>query len=250
MKSPFFHFKHFSVRHQMSAMKIGVDSVLLGGWADLDGVTTILDVGSGCGILALMAVQRSSQLTATGIEIEPDAAAEATENFRQSPWSDRLRLLKEDFSLFCSDPRNTASFDMLISNPPYFSSGISEIDDPRKLARHQGTLSPFSIISDGYSLLKEKGRISMVLPAVFKDSIISEAYKTGYRLLRLTKVRGHISAPIKRILIEFEKNSLSPVYQPSCSDSPLIEDELILESSPGVPTQRHRQMLHEFYLKF
>lgn len=242
MKSPYFNFKHFRVRHDRSAMKIGVDSVLLGGWVSLEETESLLDVGTGCGILALMGAQRSNSLVCNAIEIEPDAVSDARDNFSQSPWADRLHLTDGDFLSFAKAPENVGRFDLIISNPPYFQSGKDSEESPRMLARHQGGLSPFSIIELGASMLKPGGRIAMILPIEFLLSILRSAEELRMNVRRLNSVRAHPKAPVKRLLMELVKGKMKEPVPPL--------EELTLESSPGVPMPWYRELLKDFYLKF
>lgn len=238
-KSPYFSFKQFRVCHSRSAMKVGVDSVLLGAWVNLHGIRRSLDVGTGCGLLALMIAQRSSELVCDAIEIDHDAAAEASENIDASPWADRLKVKNISFDDFCGDPINHSRYDLLISNPPYFNSGIREPKSSRLKARHQSTLSASILLEKGKQLLTESGRIAMVIPSDQIETILISAEVNGFRLLRHTAIRGHVSAPVKRALLEFGFTDKSPEL-----------NELILEQSPGVPTSEHNALCADFYLKF
>lgn len=235
-----FRFKRFKVVHEQSAMKVGVDSVLLGAWASVDGARRILDAGTGCGLLALMAAQRNPGALITGVELDPVAAREAASNFSSSPWAERLECVEEDFLRFVNGCLQGTEFDLVISNPPYFDSGV-EVSDPRTMARHQAGLSPAMIFKSASKVLAPCGHIAMVLPSgdVFEDAS-KEADNAGFHLMRICRVRGRIGLEAKRVLAEW-----GPAYAET-----VFEPDLLLEEEPGKPTDRHRELCRDFYLKY
>lgn len=238
-----FRFKQFAVSHHRSAMKVGVDGVLIGCWADTGKARRILDVGTGCGLIALMMAQRCKDAFVTGIDIDKDSVEEAVENVEASPWSDRIRITEMDFSDLCSD-RSESDFDLIISNPPYFDSGVKEIITSRERARHQGVLSPGIILEKGLGILNDDGMIAMVVPSELSDNLEYEANELGYELIRKCLVRGHRSAQYKRVMLQWRKKKVMD------SDQFPIIDCLTLEESPGVPTDEYRKLGKDFYLRF
>lgn len=246
-KERLFRFKQFAVDHLQSAMKVGVDSVLLGSWAEVDGADMILDAGTGCGLLALMAAQRNQTARILGVEIDSAAANEASRNFASSPWKDRLKSICMDFGLFASMEKNRNVFDLIISNPPYFSSGLSPVD-ARTAARHQGEFSPSAVIAAAKELLRAGGGIAMVLPEgeVFNHAAEYAAH-CGFFLTRICRVRGRSDLPVKRILAEWRLLENEETRRPTPGPE---ESELILEIEPGIPTPAHRLLCRDFYLRF
>ena len=238
MKECVFHFKKFDCSHGRSSMKIGVDAVLLGAWADVSGVYRILDVGTGCGVIALMVAQRNKDAEIIAIDIDGPSVEEAKTNFAKSPWSSRLRAAVEDYSTLHISP-----VDLIISNPPYFKSGIECPDSARLVARHDASLSPLSLLECGRSLLTERGRVAMVIPADREDEVVSAAVSYGYVLKRCCRVRGHAEAPVKRLLLEFSKSDNGSDNIGGC-------ESLVLEVEPNHPTEEHRLLCKDFYLKF
>lgn len=233
-----FDFKLFSVSHSRSSMKVGVDGVLIGLWADVPSSGRILDVGCGCGVISLICAQRSSDASVLGLDFDAPSIEEAEENFKASPWSSRLSCCLEDFSTFAIGCRQ--KFELIISNPPYFDSGIEASVSRRLSARHQGALSPAMLVETAQCLLTSCGRLALILPSEFASDLIELAANKGLYLSRETIVRGHAAAPPKRALLEF---TLQPVSEPQHS-------ELILEQSPGIPTPEYRHLGRKFYLKF
>ena len=238
-----FRFKQFSVSHHRSSMKVGVDGVLIGCWADVAGARSILDVGTGCGLIALIMAQRVADAMIDAIDIDGPSIEEATENAECSPWPDRVRMARCGFSEASANLKKKGNYDLIISNPPYFDSGVSEINTAREKARHQGELSPSVLLSGSLELLKPGGSLAMVVPSEFASSLEEEARMLGYSLTRKCLVRGHENAPYKRALLQWKTYEGGAVAAPD-------EEWLTLETAPGIPTEDYRSLCRDFYLKF
>lgn len=261
MSKDVFRFKHFECRHAQSSMKIGVDAVLVGAWADVAGASSILDVGCGCGVIAMMCAQRNAQADVFAIDIDRDSVDEAIANFTASPWSSRLAARCADFGqLNIESEFATPSIDLIISNPPYFDDGISNPSTSRLLARHQAGLNPYVLLERGSVMISDLGLIAMVVPDTQFVELVGCAVCNKLSLRRACRVKGHPNAPVKRVLLEFcragaYKDSYvesGNVGSPSNDLAALHESipMLTLELSPGVPTAEHRKLCADFYLKF
>ncbi len=152
-----FRFKQFEVRHEVAAMKVGMDGVSLGAWAPATG--RVLDVGAGCGLIGLMLAQRGAEHV-TLLEIDGPTAAEARFNAEASPWTGRVTAVEGDFLEYAPAWR----FDSIVSNPPFFATGMIPPDRRRAAARHRGRLTPDAFMAKAVELLAENGRVSVVLP--------------------------------------------------------------------------------------
>ncbi|MBO5444114.1 MAG: methyltransferase [Muribaculaceae bacterium] len=247
-----FRFKQFALWHHRSAMKVGVDGVLVGAWTDVDGARSILDVGTGCGLIALMMAQRQPDARITGIEMDLPSVEEARENVASSPWHDRIEIVHGSFPSALDNPK----FDLIVSNPPFFDSGISSPDTPREKARHQAELSPASLIAGSGSLLNPGGSLAMIIPADMSVSIENQAMASGYTMLRKCPVRGNHEKPVKRVLLQWRISSPEDILKNTeFRDTGLrhvdIQNSILtLESSPGIPTDDYKSLCREFYLKF
>jgi tRNA1Val (adenine37-N6)-methyltransferase len=154
-----FHFKKFSVSHAQSTMKVGTDTVLLGAWTKVDHATNILEIGTGNGTIALMLAQRTSDnVCIDAVEIEPTDAAQAQENFLQSPWPAKIRTHPISIQQF----ENGIKYDIIVSNPPYFINSQRPPDEKRGQARHTISLSQdrkiFFVLG---SLVLKHGKINL-----------------------------------------------------------------------------------------
>ena len=234
-----FRFKKFAVSHHRSAMKVGVDGVLIGCWASVEGAGSILDVGAGCGVISLIMAQRAPRARIVGIEVDVASATEAMENVMASPWPDRVSVIEGSFP----DDLTGTRFDLIVSNPPYFDSGVRDAVTPREIARHQGALSPSVILGAAPRFLNQGGSVAMVVPLEVSPAVIKVASDAGFTLVRRCLVRGHASAPFKRVLLQWRLQEGSPAGETE-------ETSLTLEETPGHPTEDYRLLCRDFYLKF
>ena len=170
-----FHFKHFSLFHHRSTMKVGTDAILLGRWVEVKPTDVVLDIGTGCGLLPLMLSQKGvSQVDA--VDIDKDSIEEATINFRASQWREQLQAICADITDYQMDKQ----YDLIVSNPPFFNR-YSKCDSERKSrARHNDvTLSYESLCAVVCRLLKPDGRFALVLPANVSAEFLKVAEKNG-----------------------------------------------------------------------
>ena len=229
-----FRFKQFAVVNDRTAMKVGTDGVLLGAWCDVEGTRRVLDVGTGCGVIALMVAQRNTTALIDGIDIDGGAIDEATVNFARSPWSDRLKAHLIDF--------NTASlqegYDLIVSNPPYFTNGVLPTGDARTMARHTASLTYQQLIEGAAHLLNDEGILSLISPVEAYGDIIEAAAFASLPVRRLTHVIPVEGALPKRLL-----------WQLSRRDAPYGEDSLTIAHSDGTFTSEYVALTGAFYLK-
>lgn len=193
MKSRLFRFKQFEVSHSRAALPIGVDGVLIGAWAELRG-RRVLDVGTGCGVIALMIAQRYPDAQVMAVDIHKPSVEEAEENFIRSPWSSRLEVKEKSFAEVAISGEK---YDLIVSNPPFFDSGVEATDSPRLSARHQGELSPYSLVEGASELLNPGGGLAMIVPTEMAEKLLSFAILHGMRPERVCRVKDHEGAPKK-----------------------------------------------------
>ncbi|MDH6353977.1 tRNA1Val (adenine37-N6)-methyltransferase [Dysgonomonas sp. PH5-45] len=236
MPNPYFEFKRFTIRHDKCAMKVGTDGVLLGAWADASGCQTILDVGTGSGLIAIMLAQRydeSARITA--IDIDPDAILQTNENVRESPFTNIVckEISLQELAVECRD-----TYDHIVSNPPYFASSLKSPSEKRTLARHTDTLPVEDLIRYSEYLLSDKGRLSFIYPYQEKYFLLELAEKYGLYPTRLTEVLPTPASEPKRVLME-----LSRMPQPS------VCNQLVIEVSRHVYSEEFAELAKDFYLK-
>ncbi|RKS55863.1 tRNA1Val (adenine37-N6)-methyltransferase [Gillisia mitskevichiae] len=238
METPF-RFKEFSVAQDKCAMKIGTDGVLLGAWTPISAeVNSILDIGAGTGIIALMLAQRSFAETIDALEIDEDAYEQAVENFENSPWGDRMFCYHAGFDEFVEEMQDE-KYDLIVSNPPFFANtSASEITTSREAARSQASL-PFEELLHGVSqLLSENGIFSIVIPKEEETTILEIASSNKLYPNKITEVKGTKTAKVKRSLITFQ-----------FLQKEIEKEVLILEESRHNYTPEYKKMVAPFYLK-
>lgn len=237
MSSNPFVFKQFTVNQDHCAMKIGTDSVLLGAWTSLKtNPNSILDIGVGTGILALMLAQRSTAELIDAIEIDDDTYEQCVDNFEQSPWGDRLFCYHSSLEEFVDEIED--QYNLIISNPPFFSEDYKTENGKRDLARFSDAL-PFEHLLDSVSkLLSKKGIFSIIIPFKEEKTFISLASKFKLFPNRMLHVKGSPTSKTKRSLIEF-----------SFRESETKVSNLIIETARHQYTEDYINLTKDFYLK-
>jgi tRNA1Val (adenine37-N6)-methyltransferase len=230
-----FHFQQFSLNQADCAMKIGTDGIMLGAWAKIAAAATLLDIGTGTGLLALMAAQRNPEAQILGVEIEAAAAARAQENVRQSPWSDRIRILHQSVQAFSpAEP-----FEAILCNPPYFSSGVLPATEARRLARHNEQLSLSELVQQLARLLGETGQAHLVLPWEAQEELLSLASQSGLYPQRLAQVHSRPQKPPFRLLVSLGRKERSYLPTTLC-----LHPETGTHYHPA-----YQQLVQAFYLQ-
>ncbi len=232
-----FKFKQFTVQQKKTAMKVGTDGVLLGAWTPMDNhPKSILDIGAGTGIIALMLAQRSTANTIDAIEIEPLAYEECVENFENSPWGDRLYCYHADLVELIEEPDEL--YDLIVSNPPFHNTDIVGDKTSRTTARQTEDL-PFETLLYGVkNLLSPNGIFSCIVPIVEEQHFIELAKQIHLYPFKQTHVKGNPTTPHKRSLLAFRG-----------VQKELELDELIIEQKRHQYTEDYIALTKEFYLK-
>lgn len=243
MNQPF-RFKQFNIQQDRTAMKVGTDGVLLGAWVSLEHQPfSILDVGTGTGLIALMLAQRSNAELIDALEIDEDAYEQAVENFENSDWGDRLFCYHAAFDEFVEEMQDEGmeeeeKYNLIISNPPFYSADYSSGDAKRDQARFAEAL-PFEELLEGVSLLlSKKGKFAVVIPASEEKHFLKIGKHFGLHPQHITRVKGTPNSSVKRCLLEM--SFLEPQFS---------EDELVIETARHQYTQEYIDLVKDFYLK-
>ncbi|MDD3079341.1 MAG: methyltransferase [Paludibacter sp.] len=199
MPNPYFKFKQFTVFQDKCAMKVGIDGVLLGAWANTTNTLNILDIGTGTGLIALMLAQRCNA-TIKAIDIEPNAVIQAKENIEASPWKEQIAAMEIPLQNFIH--HTSDKFDLIISNPPFFINSLKAPDSSRNIARHTDTLTHQELIDCSAKIMSPVGRICLILPEKEGLECIEYAKLNGFYCYQLVYVHPKPWNPAKRLLIE------------------------------------------------
>lgn len=221
-------------------MKVGTDGVLLGAWCMAEQPRRILDIGTGCGLIALMLAQRFYCATIDAVEIESDAADEAQINFHESPWSMRLAAMTGDIRTV--ELRHTYS--LIVTNPPWYDTEMKPPERSRSVARHVDALAPEDLVARVSELLDPEGRFCVILPVEKTPRLIQAANSQELHLVRRTAVRPKPSKPAHRLLMEFSR-TVAPCREAISSDELIVETEVRHDY-----TREFRILLKDFFLRF
>lgn len=235
-----FSFKKFTIRQDRCAMKVGTDGVLLGAWAANDKeaarVRNVLDIGTGTGLIAIMAAQRFPNAKVIGIDIDKDAAEQAKDNVSASPFSQSIKILHKSLQDFIKDCKSDEEsvkkgFDLIVCNPPFFDNSLTCPDAKRTTARHNSTLPFPTLIKGANAVMSDDGTLAIVIPSECRQKIEDEAIFAELTLSRKTAVVTKEGKKPKRYLLEFVKGR--------CDTA---ENVLSLES------KEYSRMTDDFYL--
>ena len=190
-------------------MKVGTDGVLLGAWAR--GGLHILDAGTGTGVIALMMAQRYPEALVTAIDIDEGAVRQARENVAQSPFAERVEVLRETVQEFdgvngSNGSNGVCGYDAIVSNPPFFIDSLAAPDEQRNMARHTQTLTYAELMQAAYRLLADDGELSVVVPFDYRQRMEDEACFVGFFPSRVCAVKTTERKPAKRYLLAFRKH--------------------------------------------
>jgi tRNA1Val (adenine37-N6)-methyltransferase len=220
------------INQHKAAMKVGTDGVLLGAWARVKGAKRILDAGTGTGLIALMLAQRCDAWI-DAVDIDKDACEQAMDNVMQSPWPERIHVMHTSFEEFVDKTEN--NYDLIVSNPPYFTRSLKSPDHSRSLARQGVSLSVEKLCLLSKKCLTANGKLAMIVPTQYFEKTVSE----GFFLSRKCCVKPQPMVQCKRMLVEL---SMEP--------SNTIEEELVIEKR-----ERHKYskeyiaLTKDYYLK-
>jgi len=232
-----FHFKQFKVAQDRCAMKIGTDGILLGAWASLQQKPmSVLDIGSGTGVISLQLAQRSNAPTIDAVEIDNDAYEQCVENFESSPWADRLFCYHASIQEFASEIEE--EYDLIISNPPFYSEDYKSENSARDAARFNDALPFEHLIVCSAHLLSEIGTLAVILPKKEESAFISLAEKHGLFPQRICRVKGNLNSEEKRSLMEF-----------SFQEIDVQTETLTIEIDRHQYTPEYITLVRDFYLK-
>lgn len=200
-----FKFKHFSVSQDLCAMKVGTDGVLLGAWAN--GGDSILDVGTGTGLIALMMAQRYPDAQITAVDIDEGATRQALQNVENAGCQHRIKVLQEKVQ------EHEGLYDAIVSNPPFFIDSLGAPDVQRNMARHAGTLPYAELMQSAWRLLKDDGELSVVVPFDYRHRMEDEATFVGFFPRRVCAIKTVERKPVRRFLLSFRKHPCDCVLE-------------------------------------
>lgn len=240
MRNSYFRFKKFTVRQELCAMKVGTDGVLLGAWAPVGDADSLLDVGTGTGLVALMLAQRRSASPSAfhidAIDIDEPATRQAQLNITDSPYSELISVRHASLQTFAAD--TDRRYDLIVSNPPYFDRSLKCPDPQRSMARHSDTLPLPELLNSSHRLLAPGGRIALILPHSRLAELQAATTACGLYITRTTYVIPTEGNPPKRILVELRTEAPREA----------LSDTLVIEVTHHRYTEAFTALMRDFYL--
>jgi tRNA1Val (adenine37-N6)-methyltransferase len=236
MANNYFSFKQFTVYQDQCAFKVGTDGVLLGAVADVYGAEHILDIGTGTGLVALMLAQRSE---AGIVALEPDARSysQACSNISNSKWASRISVVNASLQDF--HPVDTR-FDLIVSNPPFFSDSLKNPDPAKANARHNDLLTNDDLLKGASRLLAPGGRFQVIMPYAEGTIMVADAQEYGLYCNNILKIKPLPTSEIRRLILTF-----------SGKKQKATEQFLTIEHGGRHEfTEEYKNLTREFYLKF
>ncbi|HNR55014.1 MAG TPA: methyltransferase [Flavobacteriales bacterium] len=236
MPKPSFRFKQFTIQQDRCALKVGTDGVLFGAWVNYTDAERILDIGTGTGVLALIAAQRNATASVDAVEIDDAAAEQAAENAAASPWSDRVRVHRMDVRRMTASER----FDLIICNPPYYAGYSTAADERVGLAKHSDELQFDELLDAVDRLLAPAGRFAVIIPLNRERAFLQEAERMRLFPARRCVVKYVSHRPAKRLLLELDR-----------AGGAVREEELTIErTGPFDYTPEYRALISDLMLNF
>ena len=234
-KTKDFLFKQFRVVQTHATHKVGTDGVLLGAWVNVSGSKTILDVGTGSGLIALMIAQRTDEtVIIDGIDIQQADATQAKENVLSSPWAGRINIHHASLQSFVPEKK----YDLIASNPPFFINSYKPPKDNRSTVRHTETLPFTDLIAFSRKNLIPIGRLAVILPTSEAERFSTIAHAHGLHLSRKCEFRSRAHKPVERWLMEF-----------SLEQSTQHNESLTLHGHGEEWSEEYKILTKDFYIK-
>ncbi len=235
MSNSYFSFKQFTITQDKAAFKVGTDGVLLGAVADLEGVTSILDIGSGTGLIAIMLAQRCDA-SITAIEPDYESYVQCLENVSLCKWKERITVENTDLQNYHPE----MNFDLAVINPPYFSDSLKNPDPRKSVSRHNDLLTNSDLLKNVSRLLGATGRLQLIMPYTEGNIFIADAAGFGFYCNSILKIRPLPTSEIRRMILTFSRQRL-----------PHSEKFLTIEHGKRHEfTEEYKDFTRDFYLKF
>lgn len=241
MPKEYFDFKQFRVFQDKCAMKVCTDSCLFGASIELDNAKNILDIGTGTGLLSLMIAQQATEnLKITAVELDYNAAFQAIKNIKNSTWSDIITVLNQSIQSFCN-VENKNTFDLIVSNPPFFQKNLKSPQIEANMARHDVTLSFLELYNCINHLLSIEGVFYILLPPI--------------ELISFLKFTQNDFIETERINIKSNKDAsvfrcISKMKRKNNENSDSLETEISIYEKNGTYTSDFINKLKSYYTIF
>ena len=217
-------------------MKINTDGVLLGALADAVNPTSVLDIGTGTGVIALMLAQKFAKATVDAVEIDKSAAQTAANNFESSPFFERMTLHSESFEKYF-DNNPQIKHDLIVSNPPFFLNSLKSPFEEKSLAKHTDIEFFEKLTAMAASHLSKNGSFWLILPLISSEMVISLAKVYGLFGHQVINIRSYVESAPHRCIISFKS-----------FDVPAGRSDFVIYASSKLYSEAYKTLLHPYFL--
>ncbi len=231
-----FRFKQFDVDQTDCAMKINTDGVLLASLLDTANATRILDIGTGTGVIALMLAQNNEYSEIEAVEIDPLAAAMAEKNFRNSIFRDRLSLHNCSFQELIIPEH----FDLMVSNPPFYTDSLHNPDQRKRLARHTDMTFFLALLDFAATNLSGRGKLVLIIPTALAEALRLISVEKGLYCTNEILISSFVGEPPIRKIVTFERAPKGVVDI----------QQFVIYAAKGVYSESYKQALAPYFLAF
>ncbi len=235
MAKSIFQFKQFDIDQEGSGMKINTDGVLLAAKTNAIAPKTILDIGTGTGVIALMLAQRFPDAEVHALEINKEASLCAERNFRNSAFSERLSSFHKDFQHFVPQ----VNYDLIVSNPPFFINSLKNPDLTKMIARHAGSGFFESLFSKSFEWLTEDGTFQLIWPYSIKESSIENGHLSKWFIQSEINIRSFEHSEVIRVI-----STLTKQKKIKCAE------DFVIYKEKGKYSKEYQELLKPFFLNF
>ena len=236
MSETVFRFKKFEISQDQCAMKINTDGVLLGAWANASQKSRILDIGTGTGVIAIMLAQRSDAKEIVGVEIDALSYEESLQNMKSSAWSQHLFAVHKPIQEYAKTSKK--KFDLIVSNPPFFTGGTFSSTQKRTLVKHTIKLPHNELLIAVKLLLELHGEFSLILPYIEGLRFVELAEQYNLYCKKICEVKSFQDSPIERLLLSFQRTKVK-----------VERGTLYIRNRDGSYAEPYKTLTRDFYLK-
>jgi tRNA1Val (adenine37-N6)-methyltransferase len=231
-----FRFKEFEINQEGCAMKINTDGVLLGAYVQANNPYRILDIGTGTGVIALMLAQRFQDANIDAVEIDIEAYQTSLDNFKNSPFASRIQGNLGSFE----DLQVANKYDLIVSNPPFYTNSLHNPDARKKIARHADFDFFKKLLDFAKTNLSDKGQLDLILPNELAEYVINEGKRQGLHLIKLVAIKSFSDSEVIRNIISLSRQTTEAFKK----------EEFVIYQEKSVYSEAYRTILKPFFLAF
>lgn len=239
MPPGFFAMRTFTIHQHHAAMKVTQDACILGAWAPLEGASTVVDIGTGTGLLALMAAQRLPDARIDAVDVDEGAYTDATDNVATSDYGQRIAVHRADIRAWSIG--REGRYDHILCNPPFFQNQPPSVDPVKRTARHAETLSFDDLAGICRLLLAPSGKATILVPVTELDVLTAAMTSQGLVGSGRLWIRDRDDLPQRRTITVW-------TVRDSSGTTEAVDDHLTVRSAPGVYTDAMKDLMRPYYL--